>query len=246
MSKMKLSKSSVNSFIKCRREFKYQYIDKIKGKKNKFLLFGSFIHDIAENIAKELQKKTTMNIDIITEVFAKYYPHDHPFDVEDVKTHMNNLYAFFVEAFVNNNYKIFSIEEYILDTENALSGLSDLVLENNNGDLIVIDYKTGRTKPITSFRLELCYYKRLIEFKYPDKKVVTAGIFFTKDKGYRFLNFAENQKKGAYITQEDYNSALEMLDFVRSEVDKGRLSPSRQYNCRFCTYKNRCEKDGGF
>lgn len=246
MNNMKLSKSSVNSFIKCRREFKYQYIDKIEGKKNKFLLFGTFIHDIAEKIAKDLQKKTIINVDIIAKVFRDHYPYNHSFDEKEVKKHINNLYAFFIETFINNNYKIFSIEEYIHDTDRNLSGLSDLVLENTNGDLIVVDYKTGKTKAITSYRIELCYYKDLIEFKYPEKKVVTAGIFFTKDQGYRFLNFAEEQKKGAYITQEDYESALQLLDFVRNEVDKNNLYPARQYNCRFCTYKNRCEEDGGF
>lgn len=246
MNNMKLSKSSVNSFLKCRREFKYQYIDKIEGKKNKYLLFGSFIHEIAEKIAKELQEKEIINIDVLAKVFKDNYPYNHSFDKSEVKKHINNLYAFFIETFINNNYKIFSIEEYILDTDKNLSGLSDLVLEDSNGDLIVVDYKTGKTKPITSYRVELCYYKNLIEFKYPEKKVITAGIFFTKDQGYRFLNFTENPKKGAYITQKDYDSALKLLDFVRNEVDKGSLFPTRQYNCQFCTYKNRCEKDGGF
>ena len=35
---MKLSKSKVNTYLKCPKEFKFQYIDEIPSKPNKYML----------------------------------------------------------------------------------------------------------------------------------------------------------------------------------------------------------------
>lgn len=245
---MKLSKSAVNSYLKCPREFKYQYIDKIKNEPNKYMRFGTYIHEAAERVVDQIQvlRKCELDEDGMKEICLSCYDEFSEFDEEELDLHMDNLCNFMVETFVNNNYKVFSTEEYILDTDYNLSGLADLVLENENGDLVVIDYKTGKSGSIKKYRLELCYYKRLIEFKYPDKTVVTAGIFFTKDNGYRFVNFTEEQEKGAYITKEDYDSALELLGYIRKQVEEENFEPERQYICQYCSYKDLCKKDGGF
>ena len=243
---MKLSKSAVNTFKKCPRAFKYQFIDKIENEPNKYMLFGTLIHKVAEDIAKEIQSLGVINEVIIRDLCNKYYPKDTIFDSEVIDLHMSNLYDFFIKTFIVYGYKIFSIEEYIIDTDINLSGLADLVLEDTDGNLVVVDYKTGKSGSIKKYRVELCYYKRLIEFKYPNKTVVTAGIFFTKDSGYRFVNFTECQKKGAYITKKDYNSTFQLLTLIRSQVEEGNLYPKRQYTCQYCSYKDLCKKDGGF
>ena len=86
----------------------------------------------------------------------------------------------------------------------------------------------------------------LLESKYPNVDIISAGIFFTKDGKTRFINFVETQDKGAFITQKDYQASLDLLDFIREEVDAGRLYPNRQYLCKYCGYQDVCEQDGGF
>ena len=51
---MKLSKSKVNTYLKCPLEFKFQYIDEIEVPQNKYMALGSDVHLIAENYAKTL------------------------------------------------------------------------------------------------------------------------------------------------------------------------------------------------
>ena len=55
----KLSKSAVNCFINCPRQFKYQYVDKIESEQNEFAELGSNVHQIAEDFIKSdaLEKK---------------------------------------------------------------------------------------------------------------------------------------------------------------------------------------------
>ena len=86
----------------------------------------------------------------------------------------------------------------------------------------------------------------LLESKYPNIDIISAGIFFTKDGKARFINFVECQEKGAFCTEADCKAAEDLLDFIREEVDANRLQPNRQFLCKYCGYQSLCEKDGGF
>lgn len=251
---MKLSKSKVNSFLKCRREFKYNYIDGIEMPPNEYMAFGTLMHEYAEGMGKYLKNIQDRGIEIeeediehaeISILDNRKLLEDGTDDMRLVK-YLDNLKSFFYKCLIEYKYSIFTIEEYIHDTDVDLSGLADIVFENSDGDLIVVDYKTSKAKSIRGYLLELCYYKKLLEFRYPNKKVVTAGIFFIKDAGYRFTNFTNNQEKGSSVTIEDYNAAIQLLDYIREEVDKGIFLPSRQYTCRYCCYKDLCDRDGNF
>lgn len=238
---MKLSKSSVNSFLKCRREFKYQFLDGIREEPNEYMQIGLDVHAIAERFIQ--------NFDIEGDFYEQLQDIATSYGSEYVlDTHLFNLSKFFDEVFHDDdvNYKVFSAEEYIYDEKHDFSGLADLILEDEDGDLIIVDYKTGKTKPIKKYLLELTYYKMLVESKYPDKHVASAGIYFTKDGGMRFTNFVEEQRKGSFVTQEDYDTAIELLDFIRNEVDENNIYPEPQFLCKYCTYYDRCQNDGGF
>ena len=94
----------------------------------------------------------------------------------------------------------------VVDGRNPLVAHEFLGQDLNGKDVIIIDYKTGRSGSIKKYRLELCYYRLLLESKYPNVNVISAGIYFTKDGKYKFLNFAEDVDKGAYCTQKDYDA----------------------------------------
>ena len=239
---MKLSKSAVNSFLKCRREFKYAYIDKIEQEPNEYMELGTDVHEIAERFVKNggiHADDYRQKLDEIAEDVGSRF---------DLTIHLNHLADFFEEVFHNTDmdYKVFCAEEYLFDEEHNFSGLCDLVVRDENNDIIIIDYKTGRSGSIKKYRLELIYYKMLLESKYPNANIFSAGIYFTKDGKFRFINFVEEQDKGAYCTQKDYEAALDLLDFVRKEVEAQRFQPNRQFICKYCGYKDRCEADGGF
>lgn len=239
---MKLSKSAVNSFIKCRREFKYAYIDKIEQEPNEYMQLGTDVHQIAEDFIKKGGIHSDDYRQKLQELADEY---GSEFDLD---IHLNHLADFFEDVFQNEQmqYEVFCAEEFLYDKEHNFSGLCDLVVRDENNDLIIIDYKTGKSGSIKKYRLELTYYKMLLEAKYPNVDVISAGIFFTKDGKTRFINFVETQDKGAFVTQKDYQATLDLLDFIRDEVNAGRLYPNRQYLCRYCGYQDRCEQDGGF
>lgn len=239
---MKISKSKINTYKKCPREFKYLYVDNLESEPNEYMQLGLDVHSIAENIGIELQKKQNVTEKDILLAFENNFV-ESKFDITQ---HMEHLFFFFVNLF-NYGYRIVNIEDKIENPLLNINGIVDLVVEDiQTGELIVIDYKTGKSKSIKEYRLELCMYRNLVEYKYKGRTVSSAIIFFTKDGKYRGLNFTNYQETGAYITDEDYKSVFEYIKFVREQIDHNFFPPKRQFLCKYCTFQEQCSMDGGF
>ena len=235
------SKSKINTFLQCPRQFQYQYIDQLESEPNEYMELGLIVHQIAETIANDI-KKGMLNADDLYDTIYDFYTDDK----YDLNPHLTSLASFFNDV-LNSGYTIFSVEERISNESDHFRGIIDIVLEDQDGNLIVLDYKTSKkTKPITKYRLELCIYKNLLEFKYPDKKVIAAGIFFTHNNDYRVVNFTDNTDQGAYITTEDYDFVMSLPEQILPIIDQGVYLPKRQYNCKYCYYNDKCIEDGGF
>ena len=233
---MKLSKSKVNSYLKCPLEFKFQYIDEIEVPQNRYMALGSDVHSIAEKFTEkfgdELENVNTHNelLKIAHELDIGY----------DLTAHIDNLASFFDEMFVENDYKLFSNEEYLLDEKNRFSGICDIILEDENGDLVVIDYKTSKSSSFSKYRLELCYYKLLVENVYK-KDVSNVGVFFTKNGRLRLLDVCNEENKRKYLNQNEIDDAITTLHKVRDGINNEIFPARKQFLCKYCTYRHICE-----
>ena len=72
---MKLSKSKVNTYLKCPLEFKFQYIDEIEVPQNKFMALGSDVHLIAEKFSEKFGD-TLDDVDIPNELLKIAHEED--------------------------------------------------------------------------------------------------------------------------------------------------------------------------
>jgi CRISPR/Cas system-associated exonuclease Cas4 (RecB family) len=235
---MKLSKSKINSYLKCPREFKYRYIDEIEVEPNEYMELGTNVHLIAEIYAKIYGENPQENPRYYLDLIAR----QEKINIEEIDIHLDSLASFFKRTFIENDYKLFSQEEYLTDEKHNFSGITDIILETPNGDLIVIDYKTGSSSSFSKCRLELGYYKMLVESNY-DKNVISAGIFFTKDNKLRLLHFKDNENKRIYICNQELNEGLDTLYEVRKNINESKFPKEEQFLCRYCTYSSICYKD---
>lgn len=87
---MKLSKSKVNTYLKCPLEFKFQYIDEVEVPQNKYMALGSDVHLIAEKFAKKFGDNLD-NIDIDNELLKIVHEEDIGYDLTP---HVDNLSSF--------------------------------------------------------------------------------------------------------------------------------------------------------
>lgn len=237
---MRLSKTKVNTYLKCPLEFKFHYIDEIEVPPNKYMILGSDVHAIAEKFTNEFGDDLD-DVDISNELTRIAYDLDLGYGIEE---HVDNLASFFNEVFVENDYRLYSNEEYLLDEENRFSGICDIILEDENGDLVVIDYKTSNSNSFSRYRLELCYYKLLVE-SVCGREVSRVGIFFTRNGRLRLLDVSEEENKRKFLSYSEIDEAIDTLHHVRNEINNEKFPKREQYLCRFCTYKEIC-RNGGF
>ena len=233
---MKLSKSKVNTYLKCPLEFKFQYIDEIEVEPNKYMALGSDVHLIAEKFSEKFGDDLD-NVDIENELFKIAYD----LDIGHADEHISNLESFFREVFIDNDYKLYLKEEYLHDEKNRFSGICDIILEDENGELVVIDYKTSNSSSFSKYRLELCYYKLLVE-NVCGKPVSQVGVFFTKNGRLRLLDVCDEDNKRKYLSYSEIDEAIDTLHNVRDKINNEHFPAKKQYICRFCTYKNICDE----
>ena len=232
---MRLSKSKINTYLKCPLEFKFQYIDEIEAEPNKYMILGSDVHSVAETFADKFGDELD-NVNIPDELEKITDDLDIGYDISE---HVDNLSLFFNEVFVENDYKLFSQEEYLLDEKNHFSGICDIILEDENEDLIVIDYKTSNSNSFHKYRRELCYYKLLVENVY-DRDVSSVGIFFTKNGRLRLLNVCDEENKRKFLNDEEISEAVDTLHYVRNQINDENFPAKRQFLCKYCTYRHIC------
>lgn len=232
---MKLSKSKINTYLKCPLEFKFQYIDEIEVEPNVYMQIGTNVHLIAEKFSEKFGDELN-GVDIENELVKIAFEEN----LYDLDNHIENLATFFREVFVENDYKLFSQEEYLLDETHRFSGICDIILEDENGDLVVVDYKTGNSNSFSKYRRELCYYKLLVE-NVCERDVSSVGIFFTKNGRLRLLDVCDEENKRKFLHSREIDEAIDTFYHVRNEVNKGNFYPKRQFLCKFCTYKHICD-----
>ncbi|MDO5849910.1 MAG: PD-(D/E)XK nuclease family protein [Methanobacteriaceae archaeon] len=235
---MRLSKSKVNDFINCPRKFKYRYIDEIESKPNEFAILGTNVHKIAQDFIELNQIGT---YDEILEILLKF---EGEYE-DDYTGHCENLAKFFYEMLVEKEYKCFIAEEYLFSKKHNFNGFADLVLEDSLGKLFVIDYKTGKSSSAKNYKLELCYYKMLIEEQY-GKEVANAGIYFTKDGILSSLEFKNQKSNDNICSIEDYELSINFIRTVRLEIDSAKFPSKRGYLCNYCDYQELCNKEDGY
>lgn len=233
---MKLSKSKINTYLKCPLEFKFQYIDEIEAKPNKYMALGTDVHLIAETFADRFGDELE-DVKIENELYKIAHELNLNYDLDN---HIENLGSFFKEVFVDGDYKLYSQEEYLIDENHRFSGICDIILEDENGDLVVIDYKTSNSNSFSKYRRELCYYKLLVENVY-EKEVSTVGVFFTKNGRLRLLDVCDEDNKRKFLHSREIDEAIDTFYKVRYEVNKGNFYPKRQFLCKYCTYRHICD-----
>ena len=239
VNQMTLSKSKINTFIECPRKFKYRYIDEITEEPNEYMAFGTAVHEIAEEIAMELMEGNE-----IDDVFLNLQ-----YD-EKLEDHIKGLEKFFKDVY-SNGYEVFSAEEYIVDEKSNLNGIVDIVIKNSDDELIIFDYKTGQPRDISKYKLELCVYKVLLESKYPELNVVSAGIYFTGAAAYRIANFCSGEadyfksKSNGNLGDNDFEYVDNVVDSLYDTIDKNYFKKEKGFLCKYCFYKEMCDGDFG-
>lgn len=216
---MRLSKSKVLCYENCPFKYKKIYIDKIERKvEPKALKRGTEIHEMLE----DFYKPKTTNIGELKNEIKK-----HP----KFKEHEKSIKSFVkVVEEISTDKKVTKPmfrEIKIIDEELNIAGVIDRV-DFDGKNKAIIDYKTGKVRPIANYRFELALYAYLFEKEY-QQTITHIGVWFV-----------DHQK---LITEElnrkEIITAIEKVRKVRGEIRKEHFPKTPNRFCKWCeVYQN--------
>jgi len=195
----RLSKSSILLYKQCPRKWRYRYIDKIKVVVVSLpLIDGKAIHSIFEYALK---------IDVFSRltIIDRIKKHKNYIKYKD---HCDN----FINEVVNNLDSLpLKLEMYVNNTELNFIGYIDAVFKDSDNNVLVLDYKTGKSHPLSDYYFELALYAWTYE-QATGEKASHYGIFFSKTGEF------PREK----ISAKEIEKALKEVKKTREQIEYGK------------------------
>jgi RecB family exonuclease len=201
------SPSSIGCFKQCPRKYYYQYIEQLETKPNVHQVRGNIAHSVLESFFDQDVAKLTLDsfelglMELMQDLLLKEWnkadaklkslgltPAQRQFYFEDTLLMLLNWLNHFVRkvyaiegSFPERFARLTPIREELIKSEALQAkGIIDAI-ENYDGQVRIMDYKTSSHSDEEEYRLQLAIYTLLYHEKHgklPDK----AGIYFLKDR----------------------------------------------------------------
>ena len=219
----RLSKSKINSFKQCPKQFylTHHYPEYIE--KGEALIRGTELHDILDKL------------------------YDYDIDFKDMEAVYNTLseidkekkykkqIQFFVDWLKSINYQVpENTEEKIYDIEDDIVIKYDRI-DYDGQNRILWDYKTGKKKSMDNFKFELLMYAYYY-MKNKKKQIDYVGIYFIDHGSFLLLKVKKEDLQE--VLADIHNQKAQIRESERSDVWPAKL----QFFCKFCPVNKICEK----
>lgn len=211
-----LTYSKISTFNRCRKLFHDQYIKMAGFIRSHALERGSKIHEwIAEMLINSALPEASIDLseDSIRFVLNQ---------VRDIKADAKRMY---VETNFALGHDLVTLVPY--NSESFLRGTFDLVVEKSDGNISLIDWKSGESKPDD---MQLQIYAWVLKKVYPLKSIQSQYVCVDKCK----------------VINVDDRDIEDEVKRVRDEVySEDEWKPEPGWYCSFCPYVTyRYEQDG--
>ena len=222
-----MSKSQMLSLRKpCTMPYKYRYIDDIEGEENEAMLRGTTVHTFCEDFFDRLEKYRDCELEFLNEGLLIY-----------TAKHLIELYPPYTDNFINimdeitnGKFDLIPKHKEVVGKFGSSIGTLDQIWEMSNGELAVIDIKTGKYPySLADIRLELAFYAELIDAKYI---------------GAMYLGESEKYPKGKFffepLTSRLITRLHKALDTVWKIRNDGSFVRKFGFQCIWCDYQDVC------
>ena len=251
----RFSASSLNTYETCPRRYYYQFIENIphldtrekQGKRLPPDVLGSLVHQVLEQYAKWRMENGVAEDDA---VWMAYYRDaaeelaNGRFDLtQEAETMLREyLHSDLYRSFASKQkFAEYEFQVQLQDREHRfiITGFIDAVAEISQGELVIIDYKSGQPpregEVRNGYAWQLALYKmaleRLLQIKGKDSLSVTGAS----------LHFLRNRSEWG-LPGQDYRQ--EILQVCREIAGKKRENDFAQNteHCPYCPFAYMCNK----
>jgi putative RecB family exonuclease len=250
-----LSSSSIGDYIDCGLLYKFGRIDRIpRTFSSDNLEYGSCIHRVLDNYYQSKMINSPLSQEEVLSLFEKYWTQAIGGKLEvkfakgkDFETYLNDgrsLLTTYLNELPEDNFKILAIEEPFAFTIEGMDipiiGQMDLVLEDDSGTIIIVDWKTAgkaysRDDVDKNFQLTL-YQMAARANGFSDREILLRFDCLIKTKTPKFEQYYTTR------TDEDILRAKKKILKVAEGISKSVFVPndSGNWRCKFCNYSEHC------
>ena len=230
----RFSKSALTLYQQCPERFKYSYVDQIEDKGGPEAMLGQRIHKLFFDYYSTLDLENIKSEEDLIE-------HGKRFDDGVVAVHLRNFLSFNCKMYAGlKNKKLIKpimMEQKMIHPTLNLSGLVDAVFQDDSGDIMIMDYKTGKFSEyrLMEYRLELAVYDELIR----------------TNTHYVPTHWGINFSKPGIIWKEPiqplyFEQMIEpLMETMKKAMVDHTYTPKTSMLCLYCPHKKRCSAWGG-
>lgn len=244
------SHSRLSSFEKCRLQYKYRYIDRIRRDVQSIEAFmGNRVHEALEKLFKDRQMERTPALEELTSLYQRNWDREYSDKIRIVKAEYTaDHYRKVGERCITDFYKTYhpfqdgvtmGLEEKLgipLDPAGKywMEGYVDRIVRVSPGTFEVHDYKTGGTIPSAQdlkTDRQLPLYQLGVQAKFPDARDVRlVWHYLAFDQEFRSARSPDDL--------EALKSAT--VDLIHKVEATKEFPPTESALCRWCDYQDIC------
>ncbi len=232
---LKVSISSLGTYESCPRKYKYEKIDKLPRKSFEHLDVGNYVHEVLEYFHKRLNEDATQHPETLLKSLAKEIWEKYKFKVspEGLEKSKELLKAYLGHVGASAWPNVLATEDRFsldLSEDVMIRGVIDRIDRLPDGSLQIVDYKTGKSKYLDKFQLQV--YGLHLKTIDPDIKEY-SGKYIVLPEGPKELSYT--------FTMADVEEAKQdVLKTAEHIATDKTWDPKPQFLCKFCDFSDVC------
>lgn len=232
-----LSKSAIDLFKQCSQKYQWHYIERLTGvqslEERQAAVFGQVVHAALEDYFKSGK---TLNL---KELYRQHFATAEVVD-QNLFEIGEKMIIDYADAYDNGNKIIGLEQEFQLYLPNGvpIKGVIDRIDEISPDEIEIIDYKTGRSMPLTQDQLQTDLQLGMYN--------LAAKILFPQYKRVKLtLSYLYYGQISVYRTDEELDILLNYLQAMHTKIMalyEKKIEPKTNITplCHYCQFKSKC------